>query len=108
MKKYFNRKYNRNVYELFAGNYFATREKNVVLATLLGSCVAACLFDDRQGVVGMNHFLLPGDFRREEIVSSPNAKYGLYAMEMLINSMMKLGASRNNIRGQDFRGRTCS
>jgi len=104
VKRYFNHKFNRKIYELFAGNYFATGEEDVVLTTLLGSCVSACMYDERNQVVGMNHFLLPGDFRREEIIFSPSSKYGLHAMEMLINSMMKLGAQRKNLRAKIFGG----
>lgn len=104
LKKYFDKKYNKHVYEVYAGNFFATKDKNVIITTLLGSCVSACLRDTASGVVGLNHFLLPGDVRRDEIIMSPSAKYGLHAMELLINAMMKLGARRDNFEAKVFGG----
>ncbi len=104
MRQYFNNKYNRYVYEIFSGGYYATDKKKVIITTLLGSCVSACLMDEKSGVAGMNHFLLPGDLRREDMIASPSAKYGMHAMEMLINSMMKLGARRNNLKAKIFGG----
>lgn len=52
----------------------------------------------------MNHFLLPGDFSRSEVVTSPDARYGMHAMEILINSMMKQGASRDRLEAKVFGG----
>ncbi len=70
------------------------------ITTLLGSCVSACLFDERINVGGMNHFMLPigaGD-------STTSASYGVHAMEMLINSLMKLGADRRRLKAKLFGG----
>ncbi len=70
------------------------------ITTLLGSCVSACLFDERVSVGGMNHFMLPigaGD-------STTSASYGVHAMEMLINSLMKLGADRRRLKAKLFGG----
>jgi chemotaxis protein CheD len=71
------------------------------LVTVLGSCVAACIRDPQFGIGGMNHFMLPdgGDG-----VVSDSARYGAYAMELLINELVKLGARRNRLEAKVFGG----
>ena len=88
---------------LHPGEYFATRE-DTILATVLGSCVAVGLFDAEAGAGGLNHFMLPGDFRQNGMARSPNAKYGMYAMELLINELFKLGARRPSLKAKVFGG----
>ncbi len=70
------------------------------ITTLLGSCVSACLFDERVNVGGMNHFMLPIGAAD----STTSASYGVHAMEMLINSLMKLGADRRRLKAKLFGG----
>lgn len=72
----------------------------VEVKTLLGSCVAACLFDPSTGIGGMNHFLLPDS---TDAGADP-ARFGVHAMEMLINALMKLGADRRRLEGKLFGG----
>lgn len=74
----------------------------VVLNTLLGSCVSACLFDATAGVAGMNHILLVGNPDVEHFDSS--TRYGIHAMEILINEMLKLGAKRHRLQAKAFGG----
>jgi len=62
-----------------------------VITTILGSCVATCLYDPIAKIGGMNHFLLPGE---KNAISCSSESYGLNAMELLINSLLKLGAKR--------------
>ncbi len=76
---------------------------DMVLVTVLGSCVAACIRDPRVGVGGMNHFMLP-DARDGDGVLSASARYGSYAMELLINELLKLGARRNGLEAKVFGG----
>lgn len=104
MKKTFNKKYNRDVYELFAGDYYVTKERNVILTTLLGSCVSVCLKDKVTGIVSMNHFMLPASLKKDEFIFSDDARYGMYAMEQMINEMMKLGARRSSLQAKVFGG----
>lgn len=104
MKKFFNRKFNRYTYEIFAGDYYTTKEQQVVLTTLLGSCISVCIRDKVTGVVGINHFMLPGAVRREDIIFNEDARYGINAMEKMINGMMKLGARRNTMQAKVFGG----
>jgi chemotaxis protein CheD len=88
------------------GEYHVTAEENVVIATLLGSCVSACLYDPVSRIIGMNHFLL--SHRRYAkgipVCVSEAGRYGIHAMELLINGMLKLGANRQNIRAKVLGG----
>ena len=83
------------------GEYFASREP-VVIHTLLGSCVAVCLFDPVGRVGGMNHILLPGraDMRAFDLP----ARFGINAMELLINALMGEGAERRRLVAKLFGG----
>jgi len=68
--------------------------------TTLGSCIAACLWDRQARVGGMNHFMLPDGGND----GSASGRYGSYAMELLINEMMKRGASRSTMEAKVFGG----
>lgn len=82
------------------GRYAIGTRSGDVLVTILGSCVATCLFDPVAGVGGLNHFLLPDGHRDD-----PNsAKYGLNLMELLINALLKAGARRDRLQGKLFGG----
>ena len=82
------------------GQYHVTTDRNVVLTTTLGSCVAACLRDPLAGVGGMNHFLLP-----EGDPGGPDAfRYGAYAMELLLNGLFAQGARRERLTAKLFGG----
>lgn len=90
---------------LAPGEYFVAQSP-MILTTLLGSCVAACLYDPWAGVAGMNHFLLPAQKAPEtqEPGSTPAGRYGMMAMELLINGMLKKGAVKSRIRAKIFGG----
>ena len=90
----------REFVRILPGDYYATRD-NITLTTVLGSCVAACIYDPRLPVGGMNHFMLPSG---ASDVTSDSARYGLYAMEVLINELINLGASKRNLRAKVFGG----
>jgi chemotaxis protein CheD len=85
------------------GEYFATRD-DTIISTVLGSCIAVGLFDEEAGIGGLNHFMLPGDSAKLDLIRSPNAKYGMYAMDLLINDIMKLGARRDALKAKVFGG----
>ncbi len=82
------------------GEYHVTNAPDVSITTLLGSCVAACINDPAAGVGGMNHFLLPG----EDVNSPQVARRGVHLMELLINGLLKCGASRNRLEAKLFGG----
>ena len=79
-----------------------TSSEPTIINTILGSCVSVCLFDPVQKVGGMNHILLPGKADLDKYDSS--FRYGINAMEMLINSMMKLGSRKKNFFSKIFGG----
>ena len=82
--------------KVLPGEYFVDAE-DIPIMTTLGSCIAACLWDRQARIGGLNHFLLPdGD--------DGSGRYGSYAMELLINEMMKRGASRGSLEAKVFGG----
>ena len=83
--------------KVLPGEYYVTTE-DMVIMTVLGSCIAACLWDPKAKVGGMNHFMLP------EGAGDTSGRYGSYAMELLINEMMKLGARRETLQAKVFGG----
>lgn len=104
MHEHFNKKFDRKMIILSPGEFHATTD-DVVLSTLLGSCVAACLYDPANKIIGMNHFMLVGSQNKEDnYFLSDSGRYGINAMELLINSMMKLGADKKNIKAKSFGG----
>jgi len=90
---------------ILPGEFFVS-SKPIVISTLLGSCVAACLYDPYQRIIGMNHFLISGNTQlpATPICLSEAGRYGIHAMELLINEMMKQGAQRDNLRAKVFGG----
>ena len=94
---YFDHHFQHNAVKVLPGEYFVASE-NLVIMTVLGSCIAACLWDSRSRVGGMNHFMLP------EGGGDTSGRYGSYAMELLINEMMKLGARRETLQAKIFGG----
>lgn len=82
------------------GDYSVSADPEVMMTTILGSCVAVCLFDPRNAVGGMNHFLLANSTQAK----SDDLKYGVNAMELLINRMLGAGAQRANLQAKVFGG----
>lgn len=87
------------------GEYHACHQKPV-FSTILGSCVATCLWDPVHHVMGMNHFLLANTTfqKREPLLFSDAGRYGIHAMELLINAMLKKGAERKHLQAKAFGG----
>ena len=92
---------NREVIHVNIGQLKACRS-GPVLKTLLGSCVSACLYDPVVKVGGMNHILL--STKADVQTFDASARYGIHAMEILINEMLKLGAKRNRLQAKAFGG----
>ncbi|MDB5526113.1 MAG: cheD chemotactic sensory transduction family protein [Rhizobium sp.] len=85
------------------GEWKVSKDPEVVLSTVLGSCVAACLRDPVHGVGGMNHFLLPGS--AEALAQGGDvSRYGVHLMELLINGLLKQGARRDRLEAKIFGG----
>ncbi len=86
---------------IFTGEYHSSA-KPMIIGTTLGSCISVCLFDTRNLIGGMNHILLPGTDEFGQ--TGKDTKYGIYAMELLINDMLKLGADRYSFEAKIFGG----
>ena len=108
MQRYWDPESSHWTVKILPGEYYVTRNDEAV-ATVLGSCVSACVRDPERNVGGMNHFMLP-----EDATVGPNnwldpavglaTRYGSYAMESLINDLLKLGASRERLEIKLFGG----
>ncbi|MEX8192056.1 chemoreceptor glutamine deamidase CheD [Comamonas guangdongensis] len=95
---YYDPHFQLNSAKVLPGEYFVSRE-DIAVVTVLGSCIAACLWDRNMRVGGMNHFMLP-----EGDSSDVSGRYGSYAMELLINEMLKQGARRESMQAKIFGG----
>lgn len=87
--------------KIHIGDYYVAN-KPTIIQTLLGSCVSVCLYDRKMGIGGMNHILLPGKPNFEQFDNT--ARFGVNAMELLINSLMKSGARRKKLVSKVFGG----
>jgi chemotaxis protein CheD len=87
------------------GEYVVSNEK-VVISTLLGSCVSACLYDPYNRIVGMNHFLLSGRVYGKDtpLCATDAGRYGIHSMELLLNEMWRRGARHGNLQAKAFGG----
>lgn len=103
MYKKFSKRFNKNMVVLMPGEYYASKDQEII-CTAVGSCIATCLFDDKTGVAGMNHFLLPGVIDTKDLLSTEVGRYGMYAIEVLIGDIIKLGGERERIKAKVFGG----
>ena len=101
--RYFDNHFGRPGVKLLPNEFYTTSE-DMVLMTVLGSCVAACLHDPYAGIGGMNHFMLPDDGADPGAAASESMRYGAYAMEVLINEMIKAGGRRERFEAKVFGG----
>jgi chemotaxis protein CheD len=97
---YYDSHFKHAAVKLLPGEFYVTRHDRM-LVTVLGSCVAACIRDSANGVGGMNHFMLPEG--AGGAVGTP-ARYGEYAMEVLINHVLRTGGRRDRLEAKVFGG----
>jgi len=103
---YFEREFERQAVKLLPGEFFVSGD-DIVLSTVLGSCVSACIWDRVARVGGMNHFMLPGSSASPTGEPDPiglSGRYGVFAMEQLINELIKRGARKSNMEVKLFGG----
>lgn len=101
---YFDHHFGCKAVKLLPSEYYVTGD-DMVLVTVLGSCVAACVRDSVTGIGGMNHFMLPDDSDADRgRLLSASMRYGAYAMEVLINELIKAGARRDRLEAKVFGG----
>lgn len=87
--------------QVVQGEFRVSADPGEELSTILGSCVAACIWDQGRGIGGMNHFLLA---QAQGNASAPDNRYGVHAMEVLINGLLRAGARREALRAKLFGG----
>lgn len=92
IRRFWMPKYQRYGVKVVAGDYYVTNQDEII-STVLGSCVSACIRDPFAGIGGINHFILPDT--DSDVLSASN-RYGVFAMEQLINAIIKRGGSRDN------------
>ena len=101
---YFDRTFDCDAGKISPGEYYYT-DKDMVIVTVLGSCISACIRDNKSGIGGMNHFMLPdGSGADRDSPISESMRYGSYAMEVLINQLIRNGARRENLEAKIFGG----
>ena len=89
-----------NLVYVVQGTYYVSAHTDATFSTVLGSCNSVCLLDPVAGVGGINHFLLPAGRGTE----SGHIRFGVNAMEKLINEMLKAGASKPRLQAKLFGG----
>lgn len=97
---YYDSHFGMHAAKIAPGELYASK-RNVMIVTVLGSCVSVCLMDLAARIGGMNHFMLPDRAGGESLLSEP-ARYGAHAMEMLINNLLSMGASRERLTAKVF------
>ena len=93
---WFDTQFGNDAVKVLPGEYFVHAD-DILIMTTLGSCIAACLWDREQRIGGLNHFMLPEG-------TGSDGRYGSYAMELLINEMLRRGASRAALEAKVFGG----
>ena len=106
IKRYWDKTNTIFAAKILPGEYYVTKHDEAI-TTVLGSCVSACIRDREIGIGGMNHFMLPinKSMTKEEVAAmSDAARYGNFAMEQMINDILKHGGRRENLEVKIFGG----
>jgi chemotaxis protein CheD len=103
-RKFFDQATSTWMVKVFPGEYYVTSKDDEVLVTVLGSCVSACIRDPRAGIGGMNHFMLPHSKAGNWAGDMQSTRFGNFAMEKLLNELLKAGCSRNSLEIKVFGG----
>jgi chemotaxis protein CheD len=99
----FNNKFNRNMVVIHPGEYYSDHE-DIIICTILGSCISVVLIDQETGCSGMNHFMLANTATPSLPMDDLAGRYGINAMELLINDLMKKGCKRTALTAKVFGG----
>ncbi len=96
-------RYGKNIQIIHPGEYYISNEDELI-GTLLGSCVAVCLYDPEKKISCMNHYMLPGRVKESNIFQDKSAKFGITAIKKLFNEMENAGCKKRNIIAKIFGG----
>ncbi|CCQ12732.1 Chemotaxis protein CheD [Pseudoalteromonas luteoviolacea B = ATCC 29581] len=104
VKRFWDSSRGKVVAKVLPGEFYISKQDELI-STVLGSCISACVYDDSLGIGGMNHFMLPGVRDADHLHANDlSCRYGNWAMEFLINELLKNGASRKNLKVKLFGG----
>ncbi len=108
IKRYWDKTHGQYAAKILPGEFYVTTHDEMIV-TVLGSCISACVRDKVFGIGGMNHFMLPmsavnSQHDPESKWSSEATRYGNFAMEALINEVLKNGGRRENLEIKVFGG----
>lgn len=108
IKRFVDKRRDIVIAKILPGELYVTKN-NELVSTVLGSCISACIWDEKLGIGGMNHFMLPIKNDNHGSVGwegdlSYTCRYGHWAMEHLINEIMKNGGQRDNLLAKVFGG----
>jgi len=102
MNRHFDPHFQKDIVTIHPGEYYSTFE-DIYIATVLGSCISIALFDISIHLGGLNHFMLPKS-GREDVSTEDEGRFGNFAVELLINDLLKKGAKHENLRAKVFGG----
>ncbi len=102
MNRHYDPHFQKDIVTIHPGEYYSTDE-DIYIATVLGSCISIALFDMTIHLGGLNHFMLPKS-GREEVPTEDEGRFGNFAVELLINDLLKKGAKHENLRAKVFGG----
>ncbi len=105
VKRYFDHNLEMTVVKLMTGDCYVTSESGEMLVTILGSCISVCMRDPVAGIGGMNHILLPGEnMDKQKGDAGYSNRFGAFAMEELINGILRLGGKKERLEIKAFGG----
>lgn len=107
IKRFWDKRRGVIIAKILPGEFYVSKSQETI-STVLGSCISACIWDEVNGIGGMNHFLLPEQKSTSSKswgdAASYTTRYGNWAMEYLVNEVIKHGATRNNMKAKIFGG----
>ena len=106
ISRFWDKRHNIFAAKILPGEYYVSMHGELI-STVLGSCISACIRDVKLGIGGMNHFMLPmgdEDEHAGKIHLTSATRYGNFAMEMLINEILKAGGRRKSLEVKLFGG----
>ncbi len=103
INRYWDRHTGMSTAKILPGEFYVTAH-NEAITTILGSCISACVRDPKAGLGGMNHFMLPISHSASSVEKADAARYGNFAMEQMINDILRNGGTRQNLEIKIFGG----
>ena len=107
INRYWDFKHQTIAAKILPGEYYVSTQQELI-ATVLGSCVSACVWDGERGIGAMNHFLLPlhkdEEWSEKVTINSEATRYGSFAMEHMINDVLKFGGHKEHLQFKVFGG----